>query len=58
MHLNFLYVIPAMGLLALIFMLFKINWVSRQPVGNEKMTEIAKHIAEGAMAFLKTEYKP
>jgi len=57
MHHGFLYVIPAMGLLALIFMLFKINWVSRQSSGNEKMTEIARHIAEGAMAFLKTEYK-
>jgi K(+)-stimulated pyrophosphate-energized sodium pump len=54
---NFLYIIPTMGIVALIFMLFKINWVTKQASGNEKMTDIARHIAEGAMAFLKAEYK-
>lgn len=54
---NFLYVIPLMGLIALIFMGFKSGWVSRQSDGSEKMREIAKHIADGAMAFLKSEYK-
>ncbi|GAA4308627.1 sodium-translocating pyrophosphatase [Compostibacter hankyongensis] len=54
---NFLYVIPVMGIIALLFMIAKSVWVSKQGSGNEKMTEIARHIAEGAMAFLKTEYK-
>jgi K(+)-stimulated pyrophosphate-energized sodium pump len=54
---NFLYVIPVMGIIALIFMAFKSAWVSRQEAGSQKMAEIAKHIADGAMAFLKTEYK-
>lgn len=54
---NFLYIIPAMGIIALIFMALKSSWVSSQSVGSEKMKEIAQHIADGAMAFLKTEYK-
>lgn len=54
---NFLYVIPLMGIIALIFMGFKSAWVSRQSDGSEKMREIAQHIASGAMAFLKSEYK-
>lgn len=54
---SFLYVIPLMGIIALIFMALKSGWVSRQNSGSEKMTEIAKHIADGAMAFLKSEYK-
>src|SRR5690348_3306980 len=54
---NFLYIIPLMGIIALVFMAFKSAWVSRQNAGSEKMAEIAKHIADGAMAFLKTEYK-
>lgn len=54
---SFLYVIPAMGIIALIFMAVKSAWVSRQSEGSDKMKEIARHIADGAMAFLKTEYK-
>lgn len=54
---NFLYVIPAMGIIALIFMAIKSSWVSRQSAGSDKMKEIAQHISSGAMAFLKTEYK-
>ena len=49
--------LPAFGILALIFVFLKNNWVSKQEVGNEKMERIAKNIAEGAMSFLKAEYK-
>ena len=49
--------LPAFGILALIFVLLKNNWVSKQEVGNEKMERIAKNIADGAMSFLKAEYK-
>ena len=38
-------------------MFIKNNWVSKQEVGNEKMARIAKNIADGAMSFLKAEYK-
>lgn len=49
--------LPAFGVLALLFVLIKNNWVSKQEVGNEKMARIAKNIADGAMSFLKAEYK-
>ncbi len=49
--------LPLFGVLALIFVLLKSGWVSKQEVGDEKMSRIAKNIAEGAMAFLKAEYK-
>jgi len=37
--------------------MMKGSWVSKQPAGNDRMKEISKYIAEGAMAFLKAEYK-
>ena len=49
--------LPAFGILALLFVFLKNNWVSKQEVGNEKMERIAKNIADGAMSFLKAEYK-
>jgi len=33
------------------------GWVSKQDAGDEKMQGIAKNIADGAMAFLKAEYR-
>ena len=49
--------LPAFGIVALLFVWIKNVWVSKQDEGDEKMTKIAKHIAEGAMSFLKAEYK-
>jgi len=49
--------LPLFGVLALIFVLIKNAWVSKQEVGDEKMARIAKNIADGAMSFLKAEYK-
>ncbi len=49
--------LPLFGVLALAFVFVKNAWVSKQEVGNEKMANIAKHIADGAMSFLKAEYK-
>ncbi len=49
--------LPAFGGLALLFVFIKNSWVSKQEVGNEKMARIAKNIADGAMSFLKAEYK-
>lgn len=54
---NLIYFIPAFGLLGLAYTFFKSSWVSKQDAGNEKMKKIAGHIAEGAMAFLRAEYK-
>ncbi|MGB5647017.1 MAG: sodium-translocating pyrophosphatase [Muriicola sp.] len=49
--------LPAFGVLALLFVFFKNMWVSKQEVGDAKMARIAKNIADGAMSFLKAEYK-
>ncbi len=51
------YLVPAFGLLALLFTLIKSSWVSKQDAGTDRMKEISGHIADGAMAFLKAEYK-
>src|SRR5688572_9549955 len=51
------YAVPALGILALLYTAVKSAWVSRQDAGDEKMQTIARYIAEGAMAFLKAEYK-
>ncbi|HMQ08685.1 MAG TPA: sodium/proton-translocating pyrophosphatase, partial [Saprospiraceae bacterium] len=52
-----IYIIPVFGVLALIYTFWKSSWVSKQEVGNERMARIAGNIADGAMAFLKAEYK-
>lgn len=49
--------LPVFGVLGLIFVFLKNGWVSKQDAGNERMTRIAKSIADGAMSFLKAEYK-
>ncbi len=52
-----LYVMPILGVLGLLYVIWKSAWVSNQDAGTDKMKKIAGHIAEGAMAFLKAEYK-
>ena len=52
-----LYLIPGSGVIALLFVYLKNNWVASKDVGSEKMERIAKNIADGAMAFLRAEYK-
>jgi K(+)-stimulated pyrophosphate-energized sodium pump len=51
------YYVPLFGILALLYTLWKSSWVSKQEIGTDKMKNISAHIAEGAMAFLKAEYK-
>jgi K(+)-stimulated pyrophosphate-energized sodium pump len=51
------YAVPVIGLLGLFYAIIKYNWVSRQDAGNDRMKEISDYIAEGAMAFLKSEWK-
>jgi len=51
------YAVPAMGLIGLLYTFIKFNWVSKQDAGNDRMKEISTYIAEGAMAFLKAEWK-
>jgi K(+)-stimulated pyrophosphate-energized sodium pump len=51
------HIIPLFGVLALLYTFWRSSWISKQDAGSEKMQIIAGHIAEGAMAFLKAEYK-
>ncbi|PYS98363.1 MAG: sodium-translocating pyrophosphatase [Acidobacteria bacterium] len=52
-----IYLAPALGILGLIVMAFKSAWVGKQDAGDAKMQELAGYIADGAMAFLKAEWK-
>ena len=54
---NILIVAPIVGVVALLFALAKAKFVVKQNAGNDRMKEIASHIEEGAMAFLRREYK-
>lgn len=54
---NLLYVLPLFGVMGLLYVVWKSAWVANQDAGSDKMKKIAGHIAEGAMAFLKAEYK-
>jgi len=54
---DFLYLIPLSGVIALLFGLWKTRWISRQDEGTDSMQQIGKNIANGAMAFLKAEYR-
>lgn len=52
-----IYLVPALGILGLVVMAIKSAWVSKQETGDKNMVELATHIANGAMAFLKAEWK-
>ena len=52
-----IYLAPAFGILGLVVMAFKSAWISKQDAGDKNMQELAGHIADGAMAFLKAEWK-
>ncbi|WP_326983326.1 sodium-translocating pyrophosphatase [Chryseobacterium sp. MYb264] len=54
---NLFFLVPVFGVIALLYTLFQSNWVNKQNAGNEKMKLISGYIADGAMAFLKAEYK-
>ena len=49
--------IPAIGALALLFTWWKTQSINAISEGSERMSKIAKSIQEGAMAFLRAEYK-
>ncbi|MES2618468.1 MAG: sodium-translocating pyrophosphatase [Bacteroidota bacterium] len=57
MNNSILYLIPALGILGLIVMAIKSAWVSKQDAGDKNMQELAGYIADGAMAFLKAEWR-
>jgi K(+)-stimulated pyrophosphate-energized sodium pump len=52
-----IYLVPALGVLGLLVMAMKSAWVGKQDPGEANMQELAGHIADGAMAFLKAEWR-
>jgi len=49
--------VPIFGILALVYTFVQSRWVARQESGSDRMREISGHIADGAMAFLRAEYR-
>ena len=54
---NLIYFIPAFGLIGILVMLSKAAWVKKQDAGDENMQTLSGYIADGAMAFLRAEWK-
>jgi K(+)-stimulated pyrophosphate-energized sodium pump len=54
---NLIYMIPIFGLVGILFMAVQSAWVTKQDAGDKNMLELSGHIADGAMAFLKAEWK-
>ena len=52
-----LFLVPVVGLAGLLFAIFLKSYVSKQDPGTDRMREIADAIAEGARAFLASEYR-
>jgi len=52
-----IYLIPVFGLVGIVAMLIKSAWVNKQDAGDGNMTELSGYIADGAMAFLRSEWK-
>ncbi|WP_432665656.1 sodium-translocating pyrophosphatase [Wukongibacter baidiensis] len=54
---NYLFLAPIVGIIAIIFAFVLTSRINKVAVGNERMKEISSYIQEGAMAFLTREYK-
>ena len=54
---NNLLLIMLSGVLAMGFSFWKTSWINKQSQGNDRMKSIGASIADGAMAFLKAEYR-
>ena len=52
-----IYLIPVFGLIGIFVMIGKSAWVTKQDAGDGSMAELAGYIADGAMAFLRAEWK-
>ena len=54
---SIVYLVPLFGIVGLLYTAWKFNWVSRQDAGDENMQRLSGYIADGAIAFLKAEWK-
>ena len=51
------WLIPASGVLALLYAFTRTRWVNKQDMGTDQMIDLSKNIAEGARTFLNREYR-
>ena len=54
---NNLYYVIAAAVVAMLYAFWKTNWINNQDEGSDRMKQIGANIADGAMAFLKAEYR-
>jgi K(+)-stimulated pyrophosphate-energized sodium pump len=54
---NIIYYVPAFGIIGLLYTAWRFSWVSKQPAGDANMQKLSGYIADGAIAFLKAEWK-
>lgn len=54
---NLIWLVIGVSVLALLLAYLRTRWVGQQSPGNERMQKLASHIADGAVSFLKAEYK-
>tara|TARA_B100000029_G_scaffold56527_1_gene51169 strand:+ start:5700 stop:7811 length:2112 start_codon:yes stop_codon:yes gene_type:complete len=54
---NYLYYVISAGIIAMLYAFWKTNWINSQEEGSDRMKQIGASISDGAMAFLKAEYK-
>ena len=52
-----IYLVLGAGAIAMLFSFWKTSWINKQDQGTDRMIKIGKSIADGAMAFLKAEYR-
>ena len=51
------WIVPTLGLVGIVVMIAKAIWVAKQDAGDDNMQELAGHIAKGALAFLRAEWR-
>ncbi|WP_305952342.1 sodium-translocating pyrophosphatase [Emticicia oligotrophica] len=51
------YLVPLCGVIGLLYTAWRFSWVSSQPAGDANMQKLSGYIADGAIAFLKAEWK-
>jgi K(+)-stimulated pyrophosphate-energized sodium pump len=54
---NIIYYVPVFGIIGLLYTAWRFSWVSKQPAGDANMQKLSGYIADGAIAFLKAEWK-
>ncbi len=52
-----MYLVPLCGVIGLLYTAWRFSWVSSQPAGDANMQKLSGYIADGAIAFLKAEWK-